>query len=486
MRERTGRTPLLEPSRRPPFEDMASGATRGRRFTAVGPVSAPSESGGALAQSDDALAIRFAEQAAHLRWTPGLDWMAHDGVVWSRDEKLQRYALARKICREMASRLGGEEGRRIASAKTINAVIGLARSDKRLVVPSGEWDAAPLQLNHPNGLLDMATGRSRPRKAEYLTQVTQVSPVEGSTPRWDRFVQEICCGDRDLIEFLRRSLGYCLTGDRREQVLFFWYGAGANGKSVLAELLQWLAGSYALKLPATALMHSRGDRHPTELAQLRGRRLAVSSELDESAFFNEPLVKELTGDVTLSARFMRGDFFEFQMTHKHVLIGNHKPRLRGSDPAIGRRMLLVPFLANFNGVRRDPLLLEKLRAEGPGVLHWISRGAAAWAAEGLAIPRIVREASDEYMGDHDDLALWLSECCDATGRSRATPLYASYKSWKLSRGEDAPSQTIWGERFAARPGIRKRKTDGVMVYEGVSLKNATAREGRESSSFSGV
>ncbi|MBK7061337.1 MAG: hypothetical protein IPH51_12745 [Rubrivivax sp.] len=159
-----------------------------------------------------------------------------------------------------------------------------------------------------------------------------MAPADTVCPTWIRFLSTVFVGDRDLIEFMRRALGYCITGDRREQVLFFWYGLGANGKSVLAEFLMWLIGTYATKLPATALMQARGERHPTELAGLRAKRLAISSELDESSFFNESLIKELTGDHTLSARFMRQDFFEFEMTQAH-----HRRQLQATAEGGDRR-----------------------------------------------------------------------------------------------------------------------------------------------------
>lgn len=422
--------------------------------------------------SDDALALEFVRAGQDtFRWSPGLGWMVDDGTVWARDEQLQRYDLSRRICREVASRAEDDEAKRIASARTINATLTLAQSDQRLVVPADTWDRDPMVLNTPSGIVDLRTGRTRPRGQEYVTQCARVAPANGPCPVWMRFVQDVFQGDGDLIEFVRRSLGYALTGDRREQVLFFWYGLGANGKSVLVELVQYLAGSYAIKLPATALMQSKGERHPTELAQLRGKRLAVSSELDENSFFNEALVKELTGDATLTARFMRADFFEFQMTQKHVIVGNFKPRLRGGDPAMARRMLLVPFLASFRGSARDPRMLDKLRAEAPAILAWIVQGAVAWASEGLAVPAAVRDASADYMADHDDLALWIEECCEREGSARASDLYESFSAWKKARGEHAPSQTVWGSRLTTLPGITKRRSNGFR-YEGIRLTAA--------------
>lgn len=429
--------------------------------------------------SEDALALEFVRQGKPLyRWSPGLGWMRDDGKVWSRDDKMTRFDLARHICRDAAHGATSEpEKKRIASARTVGAVLTLAQTDPDIVVPADAWDADTMALNTPGGIVDLRTGTMRARGAEYVTQTTRAAPVDAPCPTWDRFIADVFLGDRELIEFMRRSMGYWLTGDRREQVLFFLYGLGANGKSVLTEFVQWLAGTYTVKLPASALMQSKGERHPTELAQLRGKRLAVSSELEEGSFFHESLVKELTGDSTLTARFMRADFFEFAMQQKHVVVGNFKPRLRGGDPAMARRMLLVPFNASFKGTARDPLMLDKLKAEAPAILRWMIKGAMDWARDGLAVPAAVRAASAEYMSDHDDLELWASERCVRSGNAKASELYASFRHWKESCGEHAPSMKAWAQRLQVAPGIKRYMSDGVR-YAGIRLSDAEERRVR--------
>ena len=433
----------------------------------------------AVEGSDDFLADRFIECAPHLRWSPGLGWMVDDGVVWARDDALQRYNCARQVCRAIAAGVaaGGKDGeaKRISSSRTVNAVLAMAQSDRRMMVPVERWDIDPMVLNTPFGLVDLCTATMRPRGAEYLTQATLVAPdFEAHCPVWRKFLDQVFLGDTAMIEFMQRSMGYWLTGSTKEQVIHFLYGSGSNGKSVLTDLIKRIVGSYTIKLAASALMQSKGERHPTELAQLRGKRMALSSEVGENDFFNEALLKELTGDATLSARFMRGDFFEFQMTQKHVIVGNFKPRLRGGDPAIARRMLLVPFNACFHGDQKDPDLPNKLWAESPAILAWMIQGAAKWYQGGLMVPASVREASAAYMADHDDLAQWISDCCMVTpsGRAKAKALYASFSAWKRARGENAPSQTAWGTRLSALPGIGKSHSGGT-VYTGLLLKEPT-------------
>lgn len=432
--------------------------------------------------SDDQLAVEFVTTyGAGYRWSPGLGWMADTGVVWRRDDVLSRFDLARRICRAAAARVPKSEGeqRRLASAKTVNAVIALAQSDQRLVVPATAWDAASMLLNTPAGVVDLRSGGIRARRADdYVTQATRVGPdFDRGAELFDNFMLDVFGGDHEMVDFMQRALGYCLTGDRREQVLFFLHGSGANGKSTLLDVVQWLLDTYALKLPAAALMVTRNDRHPTELAQLRGRRLAIASELEEGQFWNEALIKELTGDEVLTARFMRGDFFEFPMTQKHIIVGNHKPRLRGGDPAIARRLVLVPFEQRFEGARRDKGMLVKLKAEATAILAWMIRGAVRWHQDGLQIPQRVRDASADYMSDHDDLTLWVDECCVRSGEAKASELYASFSRWKHDRGEHPQALTTWGQRMQAIPGVVRRKSSGIR-YTGLQLNQAEERRVR--------
>ena len=205
--------------------------------------------------------------------------------------------------------------------------------------------------------------------------MTGVSPDHNADDTtWRRFLADITLGDYDLECYLQRLVGYALTGDVRDHVLVFFHGGGANGKSTLVDLLLHILGGYAKQIPAETLMEAHGDRHPTDIANLLGVRLAVSSEVEEGGRSAEARVKTLTGDAVLTGRFMRGDFFEFQRTHKLVVAGNHRPAIRVVDDAIRRRIHLVPFLARFIGPKADAAMPERLRAEAPAVLAWAIRG----------------------------------------------------------------------------------------------------------------
>lgn len=428
-------------------------------------------------ESDIWLAALFAKRfAGRFRWSPGLDWMVNRGAHWERDNTLDRYSRAKELCAQIAraKEVANDSRRSIASAKTVNAVLTLSRAEHCIATPIEAWDRDPMVLNTPTGPIDLESGKAfNIGECDLFTQITTVAPNPAMrTPNWLRFVTEIFCCDLEMVEFIQRLAGYCLTGDRREQKLPVLYGTGANGKSVLVDELLAIMGSYALNLPSEALMRQHQQAHPTELAQLRGKRLAVSSELEDGAYWAESRIKALTGDATLTARFMRQDFFEFRQTQKHVVVGNFKPRLKGDDPAIARRLLLVPFTEKFTGSRCDPLLPRKLASERPGILAWMIEGAVKWARDGLLIPARVRDASTEYLAANDDIALWLDDCCllEVQQRTPSATLYASYRAYKEAAGERPQSMNPWSARMGQR--FRPYRQSTARGFEGVALRES--------------
>lgn len=422
--------------------------------------------------SEMALAEAFAKAGTGLfRWSPGMDWMHNEGTHWERDDRLRRFTAAKAVCREAAE--GAEKAQtaaKLCSSGVGSAVLHLARSEPQINTAVAEWDKCPMLLNTPGDCYDLETGLPVSRTGLLFTQVTGIAPARMATPIWDRFLAAVFDGDVAMIEFIQRMFGYCLTADIREQKLFFLYGAGANGKSVLLEVLQYILGRYSHNLPAEALMTAKHERHPTTFAALQGKRVAISSEIEESSHWAESRIKSLTGDSTLTARFMRGDEFTFRISHKHVLAGNFKPRLKGDDFAMQRRMVLVPFTQQFTGTRRDETLPEKLKAEYPGILAWAIEGAAKWADSGLLIPNSVQESSREYMAEQNDIELWIDECCNVGDglRGKSSDLYASYAAWKQRNGENAGSSKVFSQRLE-RKFAKKRVTEGQFFF-GIQLK----------------
>jgi putative DNA primase/helicase len=283
-----------------------------------------------------------------------------------------------ETCRASAEEFDYKTAIKIASAKTISAVESLARSDRRLAATVDQWDADPWLLNTPDGVVDLKTGILRPHRIEdYMTKITAIGPG-GNCPLFLAFLDRIMSGDHEVISYIQRVFGYGLTGEIIEHALFFWYGTGANGKSVLLSTVSGLLGDYHTAAPIETFTVSNSDRHPTDLAGLRGARLVSASETEEGRRWAEAKIKQLTGGDRIAARFMRQDFFTYQPAFKLIIAGNHKPSLRSVDEAIRRRFHLVPFAVTIPEHERDLELTKKLKAEWPGILAWIIQGCVEW------------------------------------------------------------------------------------------------------------
>src|SRR5262249_11639365 len=226
-----------------------------------------------------------------------------------------------------------------------------------------------------------------------------------------------------------------------EHALFFLYGTGANGKSVFIGTISRILGEYQKTAPIETFIASHSDRHPTELAGLRGARLVTAVETEEGRRWAESKIKALTGGDKISARFMRQDFFEYTPQFKLVIAGNHKPGLRSVDEAIRRRFNLIPFTVTIPPEERDPKLAEKLEPEWPGILQWMIDGCLEWQRIGLAPPKVVTEATDAYLESEDAVLAWIDECCESKPGAfePRVKLWGSWAAWAEQNGEDARS-----------------------------------------------
>ena len=321
--------------------------------------------------------------------------------------------------------------------------------------------------------IDLVTGEqyvSRPN--DYCTKAGPVAPG-GDCPRWLKFLAQVTDGDSDQQDYLQRMCGYWLTGHIHEHALFFLYGTGANGKSVFIETVQGYMGDYAVTAPIETFMASRLDRHPTELAQLRGARLVVSHETEVGRQWAESRIKQLTGGDRVTARFMRQDFFTFEPTFKICIVGNHKPSLRSVDEAMRRRFHLIPFNVTIPPEERDPHLAEKLKAEWPGILAWAVQGCLDWRERGLDPPAAVRDATDEYLQAEDSFAAWMEECTEPASDwtfETSAALFASWKAWAEKAGETVGSRKRFADTLRARGYPAKKGAKGVRGFEGIRLK----------------
>jgi len=270
-----------------------------------------------------------------------------------------------------------------------------------------------------------------------------------------------------MVRYLQRFIGYTLTGVIDEHAFAFLYGPGGNGKSVLLATVAAMLGDYATTAMQDVFTVGRHEQHPTHLASLRGARMVLVTETEQGKAWAESRIKSLTGGDRISARVMRGDPFEFSPMFKLWIAGNHRPVLRNPDPAMRRRMHLMPL--TFVPARPDLELTAILHAELPRILAWAVRGCLAWQRQHLAPPAIVREATDSYFAEQDSLAAWFMERCEREARvtTSSRALYADWKIWAVARGEE-PGTEKWFSEGLQRHAAKKRTGTGA-AFIGVRL-----------------
>jgi len=433
--------------------------------------------------TEDGLALALVEQWPYSRWVDAWGrWMLFDGRCWREDSTLTVYDRVRAVCREMAAMMRSDDvARRLRKGSTIAAVERLAKADRAYAGTVDQWDADPWVLNTPGGVVDLRTGEVRNHEPEdYATKITAIAPG-GDCPLWLRVLDDITGGDADLMAFLQRLAGYALTGSTREHALAFLYGTGANGKGTFLNTLRGVLDGYATVAPIEAFTEAATDRHPTELAMLRGARLVVAQETESGRRWAESRLKAITGGDPIAARFMRQDFFEYVPTFKLMIAGNHKPNLRNVDEAIRRRLLLVPFTVTIPAERRDPDLAEKLRAEWPGILAWAIAGCRAYLERRLDPPAAVLNATRAYFAAEDTFAAWVEDCCDRGPSKWERPrvLFQSWQAWADANGYAAGNQKAFAAAMEAH-GFEAGKDGhhGGRYWRGIAVRPPEAEHPR--------
>lgn len=412
----------------------------------------------------------LAERMVHrhgkdLRYCVSHGWLAWTSQRWRRDDLLEVERRTKETVLSLyheASNIGDDARRKAVldfarSSETNhrrNGVIALARSEPGITIRADDLDCDPWLLNCENGTIDLRTGKLRPHERDDL--ITKIAPVaydpDTQCPQWMKFLNDIFAGDKAMIGFVQRALGHALTGVVRDHILHVLYGTGANGKSTLTEAMIGMLGDYAMMAAPGLLLRKRNEQHPTERAALWGKRLIACMETGEGRRLDEELVKQLTGNDTITARFMRADFFSFKPSHKLLLGTNHKPEVRGTDHAIWRRIQLWPFAVTIPDAQQDHELPDKLKTEWPGILRWCVDGCLEWQRVGLAAPQLVTAATAAYRAESDRIASFVDEHCtiDPDAKVAACDLYASYKAWAESGGEETLKQKRFGEAMTER------------------------------------
>jgi len=370
---------------------------------------------------------------------------------------------------------------RSEAVSRLKAMIELAESEPGIPVSPDELDTDDWLLNVKNGIIDLRTGELRPHMREAM--LTKLAPVNydpaAECPTWTAFLERIMDGNEELISFLQRAVGYALTGDTREEVIFLLYGTGANGKSTFLETVQCLLGDYARQADFSTFLLKQNETVRNDLARLAGVRFVSAVELEPGKRLSESVVKQVTGRDTVTARYLFQEYFEYKPKMKIFLACNHKPIIRGNDHAIWRRIRLIPFDVKIPDKEQDKELDQKLKAEMPGILAWAVRGCLEWQEQGLGKPEAVQDATQEYRDEMDVLGEFFSDhCIVGTGlRAFSSELYKEYLDWAQDSGIRRPmSQTMFGLRLAERGFEKKKSTGGKIAWEGIGIKSTITPE----------
>ena len=412
-------------------------------------------------------------------------WLVWDGKRWKPDDdgSVVKLAVATVLkIHDEAKRLPfGDDARakliahatRSERKERIIAMIDLAKPE--LAAQPDVMDADPFLFNVSNGTIELRTGQLRAHDPS--DRITKLAPVtfdpDAAAPLFMRFLDRIFAGDADLIGYIQRVLGMALTGDVREQHLWILWGEGANGKNTLLDSVCGLMGDYAGQTPPHLLTSSKQREHPTEIADLMGRRLAVAAETEDDAPLRLQLVKILTGNARIKARVMRGDYFEFPRTHKLILMTNNRPSVREDTEAAWRRLRLIPCRVVIPECERDSLLLTKLRTEWPGILAWLVRGCLDWQAGGLHDPAAVVDATRNYRGSRNHLAGFIGDRCvrDAEAWAESRQLFGAYVDWCKHHNHRPMSETAFGTGLG-NMDFEAEKQGGKRGRSGLRIKPA--------------
>jgi putative DNA primase/helicase len=336
-----------------------------------------------------------------------------------------------------------------------------------------EWDADPWLLNCRNGVLDLRTFELRPHDPGYLLskQVNANYNPEARSERWERHL-EFFLPDPNLRREVQRELGLALVGAHLTEILPIWWGQGGNGRSTTLKTIRLILGDYAGMAAPRLLLATRYERHPTELADLAGKRLIISIETGQDSMLDEEKVKHLTGGEPVKARYMRGDFFEFPSTWTIILVTNHKPIIRGTDYAIWRRIRLVPWTVTIPEDQRreqDEVVME-LMEDADAILAWMVEGLKDWRQNPHWRAQEVQTATENYREEMDIIGRFLAEQCIIAPnvQCQSRTLYQAYVEWCEANGEHALSEKHFALHLQER-GFRKVHTKNGKVWLGVGL-----------------
>ena len=411
-------------------------------------------------------------------------WIIWNGSQWKIDEGFLIHDRGIKMIRAMYRELWqtADYRERIEiekhavqseSARRRKAVIEVASWIPELNIDTDDLDNDPWLLNVKNGTINLQTGEFREHRQEDL--ITRIANVvynpNADCPQWKQFIREIMDYNTELIHFIQNAAGWGISGDTSEQSMFILFGTGANGKSTFLNTVMNILGDYAIATPTETFMKKQGDHINNDIARLRGTRFVTTTEAEYGRRISEPLIKQITGNDKMTARFLYGEYFNFTPTFKIFMATNHKPIIKGTDHGIWRRIKLIPFTTRIEDDKQDKNLEKKLLLEGSGILNWLIEGSRRWCKEGLKTPNVIVKATNEYRAEMDIIGNFIKDRCNQLPglEIKARELFKCYQDWCGENNEHAVSERFFGLRLKEMGLDQKRSNDG-RYWQGIQLK----------------
>lgn len=412
-------------------------------------------------------------------------WFIWDGTRWRKDETFQIMKLAQSAVKDMHARAQAAKDKDLAkhaarceAESRLKAMVNLVRCEDGVTVTPDTFDSDVYLLNCRNGTLDLRTGELRPHsKTDYITRRLELDyKPEAQCMEWLKFLDSVFLGDKEIIGFMQKAVGYSLSGSMKEQCVFILYGVGMNGKSTFLKHIYRLLGEYAMNTPATTLMEKYGESIPNDVARLKGARFVTSIESGKGRALAEAQIKQLTGDDPISARFLHREFFDFFATFKIFLATNHKPNISGTDKGIWRRIMTIPFEKVITPEERDAALDDKLAKEYEGILAWAVEGFKLWQKDGLGEVAKIAQATNEYREESDIIGNFITENC-VVGEGQqvsASEILKAIQLWAKDGGMRSIKRTEFIDYMQKR-GFRKDRVTagadkGKLCWFGITLK----------------
>ena len=406
-------------------------------------------------------------------------WHIWDGKTWVWDNKNQIKDLAESTAnkmlddaREIFDETGMKNALRVLNSAGKNNMITEAQHRENIGILNSEIDADKYLINTESGIYDLENDTLMPHDKEfYMSKITGCGVAFDTPIRWLKFLNEIFLGDHEIIDYIQKAMGYTLTASISEQKIFILHGGGNNGKSVFMDTFQRIMGDYGTGVPIDVLMAKKTRTNvETTLARIKGARLIHASENEEEDQLNEALVKQITGGEKVIARFLYGNEFEYYPEYKTWISTNHKPRIKGTDFSIWRRLILIPFKMSLTEAQADKSLTQKLTEELDQILGWIIQGYSKFKKEGLILPDSLEQEKEQYKVENDYVSLFIFERLEKKSGYKigATVVYKEYEKWCRSTNSKVMSQIQFGREFNKH--FEKSREGTGVVYLDCAIK----------------